>query len=177
MISIRSRARSYTVSMATRRSGQLKNCRTPTFIVPRRIAPRSVDEGSDHRIRQPRHALQVEAVLHDAGREEGEAEVAGRVDPEGNRSCADPSERPRAREVAEGTGDDALAADEEAETDRGRERRPAAHLNAVVEKRVRLVAGPVPRGELEHRARQDADALAPPSPSPTLDEPGEATDC
>src|SRR5437870_13850384 len=106
MISIRSRARSYTVSMATRRSGQLKNCRTPTFIVPPRIVPRSVDEGSDHRIRQPRHALQVEAVLHDAGREEGEAELTGWVDPEGNGSSADASDCPRAREVAEGTGDE-----------------------------------------------------------------------
>src|SRR2546428_8542793 len=162
MISIRSRARSYTVSMATRRSGQLKNCRTPTFIVPRRIVPRSVDQGSDHRIRQARHALQVEAVLHDAGREEGEAEVAGRVYPEGGRSRADPSERPRAREVAEGTGDDALAADEEAETDRGRERRPAAHLNGVVEERVRLVAGPVPRGN----SSIAGDRMRTPSSSP-----------
>src|SRR5439155_23542920 len=100
------------------------------------------------------HALQVEAVLHDAGREEAEAEVASRVDPEGGRSRADPAERPAAREVAEGPGDDALAADEEAEADRGRERRPSAHLHGVVEERVRLAARPVSRCELVDLGRQ-----------------------
>src|SRR5437773_7378647 len=162
--------------MATRGSGQLKNWRTPTFIVSRRVAPPSVDECSDHGIREPRHALEVEAVLHDAGREETEPEVASRVDPEGGRSRADPAERPGAREVAEGPGDDALAADEEAETDRGRERRPSAHLHGVVEERVRLVAGPVPGGELEHRGRQDADSVQPPSASQHLDEPREVAE-
>src|SRR5206468_8123921 len=162
--------------MATRRSGQLKNWRTPTFIVSRRVAPPSVDECSDHGIREPRHALEVEAVLHDAGREETEPEVASRVDPEGGRSRADPAERPGAREVAEGPGDDALAADEEAETDRGWERHPAAHLHGVVEERVRLVAGPVPGGELEHRGRQDAGAVQLPSTPEHLDEPGKVAE-
>src|SRR5271155_3515290 len=34
MISMRWSARSYTVARSTRRSGQLKNCRTPSFIDP-----------------------------------------------------------------------------------------------------------------------------------------------
>src|SRR5207244_3358655 len=104
--------------------------------------PRASGDVRAHQVHGWTDAEGMEAVLHEAGREEAEAEVASRVDPEGGRSRADPAERPGAREVAEGPGDDALAADEEAETDRGRERRPSAHLHGVVEERVRLVPGP-----------------------------------
>src|SRR5437879_7050912 len=160
--------------MATRRSGQLKNWRTPTFIAPSNRA--TANERSDHGIRQPRDPLDVEAVLHDARREEREAEVASRVDPEGGRARADAAERAGAREVAERSGDDGVAAHEEAEADRGRERRPTAHLDGVVEERVRLVARPVPRREVEHRGRQDARAVELTAAPQHLDEPREVVE-
>src|SRR5262245_1798648 len=102
--------------MATRRSGQLKNWRTPTFIAPRGQA--SVRDCGDHGVRQPRDPLDVVAVLHDARRKEREPEIAHGVDPEGGRAGADAAERARAAEIAERAGDDAVAADEEAEADR-----------------------------------------------------------
>src|SRR5207248_1400480 len=55
--------------------------------------------------------------------------------------------------------DDSLTTDEEPEPDRRRERLPAAHLHRVVEERVRLVAGVVAGGELDHRRRQDARSV------------------
>src|SRR5947209_18279870 len=99
--------------MATRRSGQLKNWRTPTFIAPSSRA--SAHERGDHGIRQPRDPLDVEAVFHDARREEREPEIVRRVDPEGGRAGADAAERAGARQVPEGPGDDGVAAHEEAE--------------------------------------------------------------
>src|SRR2546427_3095071 len=119
----------------------------------------SVDEGRYTYAGQPRHALDVVAVLHEPDRQEREGQVACRIDPERRRPCPEAPEGPRAAQVAEEARDDSFAADEEPEPDRGGERLPAAHLHRVVEERVRLVTGVVARGELEHRGRQDARAV------------------